>query len=1131
MKKNKKIAPSLYSRIRKYQPGGFLSKDWMGRTLTGDSSFDSDTQYIETPFGNMGADKNQGMTKYGTPTESFSSDVGAGDATGGDVAGGASGMGASLIGGAVSSMVDDGSDMHYSGAEIGADAGRLLMGDPTAALDIVKNVLGRGKARKENRLQSTLKGDELTAQQRELTKEEMKTVGNTSADMGNTIDTGEGSYALKAKQGGMRYNLGGVGRDQAYYGGNSGYRGSTFENVEVTEDEYNTLANPGYNVGLYGGTKFHSKGTFKNNPHSADTENQLTTMRGTKENILPREQRLGINPLDQRGAQFADQTSDRIKYRSEEQATYLNDKQMMREQDKRRRFQQGLVNATEDGKEKKYLKNYDRDSKRFEKRGNTESGFRNLMRKIVSPIIPKWGTDYANEDAKFEYGKGYKQGGMKLEGGIMIPIPGSDAVEFKGNRHSEDGIIDDGSEVEHGETKDGVSSEKHGGMQMPYYFSDYVNTDGSKRFGGYSFADAHKQILKQGGSQGQIDALAAAQDKAAGRSSKVAGYAQEGDFKNLSKRDKFRIMQDMGGNFPTSSKDYIEMMNSVEMKQAMLDDYSAKNKPALDSARQDKTNLNILPTIESDSERLDRFVNRDRSKPVTPEMLESVTGPGIEKMRFAKDFKQMGDFTYYDTEASYYGADQDTYQANMYQGPLNETDIANEFLDNNPDLSYQGGNQGLNQNTILGNSTINGTNVNTSGNPTTYNQIENPYKTADKLALASSMIAPIAAYTAKAPQMGAVGDVSAVETPQLKYQKFDRERAINENDFQKVVQFIKTSGGGPSDMINMMAAYDKKMDANAGVTDRQVKSNTNIDNMQAELDMKADTINVGNELSVKQMKQDANKVNIQLQADQQANKIGALETAAANVVTANRDRKAFDATVLMANAIDGGSGVLGRALSPKDQEKAIKDYMEKGIVLNSNEVNSQVNNNPANPQNATQTVQTAIGTDAATAQNVIESNNNMVMANAFLGKNETEHTELLTQIITNYAGTATIDNPSKTAWCAAFTGSILNMNGYEHQGTASARSFATQGTEVAAGDYQVGDVVVMWRDPKGNYTDNVAARKRSDNANTGHVGFYAGTDDDGNILVLGGNQGTTGGGAVTEASFSADRVLGVRRFS
>jgi uncharacterized protein (TIGR02594 family) len=155
----------------------------------------------------------------------------------------------------------------------------------------------------------------------------------------------------------------------------------------------------------------------------------------------------------------------------------------------------------------------------------------------------------------------------------------------------------------------------------------------------------------------------------------------------------------------------------------------------------------------------------------------------------------------------------------------------------------------------------------------------------------------------------------------------------------------------------------------------------------------------------------------------------------------------------------------------------------------------------------------------------------MTLAKAFLGKNETDHTGLLTEIINNYAGTAGIDDPSKTAWCAAFTGSILNMNGYEHKGNASARSFANQGVEVAADDYQIGDVVVMWRDPKGKYDDMTLARERSDNAGTGHVGFYAGTDENGNILVLGGNQGSKGGGGVTEAAFSPDRILGVRRFS
>ena len=198
------------------------------------------------------------------------------------------------------------------------------------------------------------------------------------------------------------------------------------------------------------------------------------------------------------------------------------------------------------------------------------------------------------------------------------------------------------------------------------------------------------------------------------------------------------------------------------------------------------------------------------------------------------------------------------------------------------------------------------------------------------------MLAPMAAYTAKVPQMPAVGDVSAVETPQLKYQKFDRERAINENDFQKMVNFIKTRGGGPADMINLMAVYDKKMEANAGVTDREMKHRVEIDNLQANLDLKSDTINVGNELQLKNLKQNAQKINVMLQSDQQSNRVNALQTVAANLVTANRDRKAYDAGILLANAIDGGSGVLGRALSPEELQEQVDNYLKgEGYLKNS----------------------------------------------------------------------------------------------------------------------------------------------------------------------------------------------------
>mgnify|MGYP003665242838 CR=1 FL=1 len=57
----------------------------------------------------------------------------------------------------------------------------------------------------------------------------------------------------------------------------------------------------------------------------------------------------------------------------------------------------------------------------------------------------------------------------------------------------------------------------------------------------------------------------------------------------------------------------------------------------------DKTSVASPTPIQSYSGRLDAFVNRDRSKPVTEEQLESVRGPGFAKQNFAKNFKKGGE--------------------------------------------------------------------------------------------------------------------------------------------------------------------------------------------------------------------------------------------------------------------------------------------------------------------------------------------------------------------------------------------------------------------------------------------------------------------------------------------------------
>lgn len=99
----------------------------------------------------------------------------------------------------------------------------------------------------------------------------------------------------------------------------------------------------------------------------------------------------------------------------------------------------------------------------------------------------------------------------------------------------------------------------------------------------------------------------------------------------------------------------------------------------------------------------------------------------------------------------------------------------------------------------------------------------------------------------------------------------------------------------------------------------------------------------------------------------------------------------------------------------------------------------------------------------------------------------------------------------ETPWCAAFVGAVLGQAGLAGTNRLNARSYENWGVEVSLAEAQIGDVVVFWRkNPDGAY---------------GHVGFYAGRAPDGDILVLGGNQGN----AVSIAPYPQSRLLSVRR--
>jgi len=138
----------------------------------------------------------------------------------------------------------------------------------------------------------------------------------------------------------------------------------------------------------------------------------------------------------------------------------------------------------------------------------------------------------ANDQIQAAMAPKFQMGGVEpLPGGMMAPIPGTDAVEFMGNKHNESGMgsdsgimVDQQTEVEDGETMDQVTM-KHGGNR-DYFFSDHLKK------GGVSYANMHKNILEMGGSQEDINMLARMQEKAAGRDpnqvAKLGGVVEYG---------------------------------------------------------------------------------------------------------------------------------------------------------------------------------------------------------------------------------------------------------------------------------------------------------------------------------------------------------------------------------------------------------------------------------------------------------------------------------------------------------------------------------------------------------------------------------------------------------------------------
>lgn len=131
----------------------------------------------------------------------------------------------------------------------------------------------------------------------------------------------------------------------------------------------------------------------------------------------------------------------------------------------------------------------------------------------------------------------------------------------------------------------------------------------------------------------------------------------------------------------------------------------------------------------------------------------------------------------------------------------------------------------------------------------------------------------------------------------------------------------------------------------------------------------------------------------------------------------------------------------------------------------------------------------------------------MRLASLNLGKNEHTDRKSLSEFFA-VGGAASLD-PEKTAWCAAFVNAVLGSNGFKGTGSNAASSFQDIGKAVSTP--QPGDIVLI----------------KGGDSGINHVGFFKGTNANGSVDVLGGNQGANG--EVNVSTFKASAIAGYRR--
>ena len=554
----------------------------------------------------------------------------------------------------------------------------------------------------------------------------------------------------------------------------------------------------------------------------------------------------------------------------------------------------------------------------------------------------------------------YQEGGMNLPGGQMQPIPGSDAVEFVGNKHDQAGmgsdsgiLLDKNTEVEGGETMDQVTMKKGG--ERDYFFSEHLKK------GGVSYANMHKNILQNGGDQNDIDTLARMQEYSAGRTvDKIAKNGGErkklehgGPHPELDDSKLRALIRQQGAAMLENPLLGRQTFREPKLMGRSLSDYpeekaeeksSAKDKSGSKSGSR-ASNRDTRPDLSVAS---DKYLNEYGTIPGRQ--------PGVkigdnqyylddpELQKYIEEHEDFGEEWMDSIDPKVLEAAGITDYSELTSDPSKVTAYQKAWNAANPDNKVQVdgdfGEQTIRTGIIGGKKEEDKDETDKTGDDDDSSGIKrdpvinkNP-KRGPNLVGAAQFIPAAMAFADKPDYMNDADLVKAstiiperIAKTRLDRVDYNDQLAVNANDAAAMNRFIETSGGGPASMVNRMAMYGKKQQADMRTKGDETRANNAISNQEALLEQQRRTTNAGNAFSASAQnassQQRASQINVgnKMSVDEfntaadaatKDRRLMGVDTAVSNLAQMRRDSLQYDSQERLAQAISGQTGVYNR---------------------------------------------------------------------------------------------------------------------------------------------------------------------------------------------------------------------------